>query len=56
MAASAFLLIAVFLVVLFALALPLGRMLARLIDGEPLLLCAVSKMAYGAAAGSFRKK
>lgn len=35
MAASAFLLIAVFLVVLFALALPLGRMLARLIDGEP---------------------
>lgn len=35
MAASAFLMIAVFLLVLFALALPLGRLLARLIDGEP---------------------
>ncbi|MDN5970160.1 MAG: potassium-transporting ATPase subunit KdpA [Enterobacterales bacterium] len=35
MAASAFLMIAVFLLVLFALALPLSRVLARLIDGEP---------------------
>ncbi|RJT19066.1 potassium-transporting ATPase subunit KdpA [Buttiauxella izardii] len=36
MAASAFLLIASFLLVLFALAKPLGSVLARLIDGEPL--------------------
>ncbi|AIR61280.1 potassium-transporting ATPase subunit KdpA [Klebsiella sp. Ap-873] len=36
MAASGFLLIASFLLVLFALAKPLGAVLARLIDGEPL--------------------
>ncbi|RPH30481.1 potassium-transporting ATPase subunit KdpA [Buttiauxella warmboldiae] len=36
MAASALLLIASFLLVLFALAKPLGSVLARLIDGEPL--------------------
>ena len=36
MAASAFLLIASFLLVLFALAKPLGSVLARLIEGEPL--------------------
>ena len=36
MAASAFLLIASFLLMLFALAKPLGSVLARLIDGEPL--------------------
>lgn len=56
MAASAFLMIAVFLLVLFALALPLSRVLARLIDGEPFVALRGIENGFGVAVGSNRRK